>query len=43
MKIHNTLSGSQIIIRDYKKPDLNFLLSMWLDEENGKYMSDPTW
>lgn len=43
MKIHNTLSGNQIVIRDYKKADLNFLLSMWLDEENGKYMSDPTW
>ena len=42
MKIHNVLSGNQLIIRDYKKTDLNFLLSMWLDEENGKYMSDPT-
>ena len=39
MKIHNVLSGNQLIIRDYKKTDLNFLLSMWLDEENGKYMS----
>ncbi len=34
MKIHNVLSGNQLIIRDYKKTDLNFLLSIWLDEES---------
>ena len=28
-------------IRAYRKSDRDFCLSLWCDEENGKYMSDP--
>lgn len=42
MRIDNVMIGQRIFIRNYEKADLNFLTSMWFDEENGKYMSDPT-
>lgn len=42
MRIDNVLIGQRIIIRNYDKSDLDFLTGMWFDEENGKYMSDPT-
>ncbi len=42
MRIDNVLIGQRIIIRNYEKSDLDFLTGMWFDEENGKYMSDPT-
>ena len=42
MKIGKAMVGQQIIIRDYEKSDLRFLTDMWFDEENGKYLSDPT-
>ena len=42
MRIDKELIGQRIIIRNYEKSDLNFLTDMWFDEENGKYMSDPT-
>ena len=41
MRIDRALIGQRIIIRNYEKPDLTFLTGMWLDEENGKYLSDP--
>ncbi len=41
MKIDEAMIGQRIIIRNYEKSDLNFLTSMWFDEENGRYMSDP--
>lgn len=42
MKIDNAIKGQRIIIRNYEPSDLDFVTSMWLDPENGKYMSDPT-
>ena len=42
MRIEKDLLGQRIIIRNYEKSDLDFLTGMWFDEENGKYMSDPT-
>lgn len=42
MKIQTDLYSSLIRIRDYKESDLSFLTDMWLDKENGKYLSDPT-
>ena len=42
MQIENNIITSRIVIRNYSKSDLPFLIDMWLDEENGKYLSDPT-
>ena len=42
MRIENALIGRRIVIRNYEKSDLDFVAGMWLNEENGKYMSDPT-
>lgn len=42
MKLKEPLTGKRLVIRNYKKSDLSFLTDMWFDEENGKYMSDPT-
>lgn len=42
MKIKEPMVGERIVIRNYRKSDLQFLTDMWFDEENGKYMSDPT-
>ncbi len=41
MKIKVPLHGQHITIRNYEKEDLQFAVSMWFDEENGKYLSDP--
>ena len=43
MFIDSPLCGERIIARNSLKADLPALTAMWLDEENGKYMSDPTW
>ncbi len=42
MKIEHPLLGKRICLRNYTESDLAFLTDMWFDEENGKYMSDPT-
>lgn len=42
MKIGKTLHGARVCIRDYEKNDLAFSTAMWFDQENGRYMSDPT-
>ena len=41
MQIHTPLCGARVRIRDYYKPDLPFVTSMWFDPENGRYMSGP--
>lgn len=41
MKINTELHGERISIRNYRREDQAFCASMWLDEENGRYMSDP--
>ena len=42
MKIDRPIIGQKILIRNEVQTDLDFLTGMWFDEENGKYMSDPT-
>lgn len=42
MKLNEPMVGQRIVIRNYQKSDLDFITGMWFDEENGKYMSDPT-
>ena len=42
MQLEKNLISSRITIRDYRGSDLPFVTAMWFDEENGKYMSDPT-
>lgn len=42
MRIKNILIGTNIYIRNYEPADKDFCTSMWLDEENGRYLSDPT-
>ena len=41
MKINTELTGARVYIRDYRPADLDFAAGMWLDEENGRYLSDP--
>ena len=42
MKIEQDLVGKRVRVRNYIKSDLEFLTGMWFDEENGRYLSDPT-
>ncbi len=42
MKMNTKLTAERIVIRNYEPSNLEFVTSMWLDEENGAYMSDPT-
>lgn len=42
MKLKQDMIGNRIRLRNYKKEDLSFCTDMWLDEVNGKYLSDPT-
>lgn len=42
MKLDKPLQGNRIVIRNHEKSDLAFISGMWFDEENGRYMSDPT-
>lgn len=42
MQINKPLISHIITLRNAKKSDLPALTSMWFDEENGKYLSDPT-
>lgn len=42
MKLHTELAGPRLRIRDYRPADLDFAAGMWLDPENGRYLSDPT-
>lgn len=42
MKIDKPIQGPRLAIRSYERSDLPFVTGMWLDPENGKYLSDPT-
>ncbi len=42
MLIEKSLTSTRITVRNYQKSDLPYLTAMWFDEENGKYLSDPT-
>lgn len=39
--IKNNLETNRLIIRSTKKEDTSFCLDIWLDDEMGKYLSDP--
>ena len=41
MEIVRPLETPRMLIRSYRKEDMDFCLSLWCDSENGKYMSDP--
>lgn len=43
MKLDTALTGPRLYLRDYRPDDLDFSAGMWLDEENGRYLSDPDW
>lgn len=42
MKIAENISKDGLTLRNYNFSDMEFASSMWNDEENGRYMSDPT-
>ncbi|MBR2040995.1 MAG: GNAT family N-acetyltransferase [Oscillospiraceae bacterium] len=42
MKIGGKICGERIFLRSYDKSDVAFAGGMWFDEENGRYLSDPT-
>lgn len=42
MKLNVPLQGKRLTLRNYDPADLAFHTQMWFDEENGKYLSDPT-
>lgn len=42
MKIDKPIQSPHLVIRSYERSDLPFVTSMWLDPENGRYLSDPT-
>ena len=42
MLLNDPLVGKRITVRNYRKEDLPFVGTMWFDEANGRYMSDPT-
>ena len=42
MRLEKNLTCERITIRNYKTADQEFCTGMWFDEENGKYLSDPT-
>lgn len=42
MKIINVLTTDRLTIRNYEVSDKDFCTGMWYDNENGKYLSDPT-
>jgi len=41
MKLEKNLEYRNVILRNYTKEDRRFCADMWMDPENGKYMSDP--
>ncbi|MDD4295632.1 MAG: GNAT family protein [Ruminiclostridium sp.] len=42
MRLTYPIFDEHIIIRNYETDDLFFSTNMWFDDENGKYLSDPT-
>ena len=42
MQLKNNLYSQRLTVRDHRASDLPYVTAMWFDEENGKYMSDPT-
>ena len=42
MQIELPITSRRITLRNARKADLPFLTAMWFDQENGRYLSDPT-
>ena len=42
MQLERELRSKRMTVRDHQAADLPSITAMWFDEENGKYMSDPT-
>ena len=42
MKIPEVIKSERLCIRSYDNADIDFVSKMWFDEENGRYLSDPT-
>ena len=42
MKISEVIKSERLYIRSYDNSDIDFVSGMWFDEENGRYLSDPT-
>ncbi len=42
MLLARNIETPRLIVRSYRKEDRAFVLSLWGDRENGKYMIDPT-
>ena len=41
MILKDSIETSRLLIRSYRDSDRDFCISLWCDEENGRYMSDP--
>ena len=41
MKLADNIVTPRLVIRSYRAADRDFILSLWGDRTNGKYMSDP--
>ncbi len=41
MDLKENLETPRLLIRSCRESDRDFCISLWCDEENGKYMSDP--
>ena len=41
MRLDTELAGARVYLRNHRPDDLDFSAGMWLDEENGRYLSDP--
>ncbi len=41
MRLEKNIFTPRLTLRPYEKDDKDFCISLWCDEENGKYMSDP--
>ena len=41
MRIESSIITPRLRLRAYEKDDMDFCMSIWCDEEAGKYMSDP--
>ncbi len=42
MRLEKEIVGERVALRSYESADLDFCTGMWLDPENGRYLSDPT-
>ncbi len=41
MVYEGVIRSERLTVRSYRPEDLSFVCALWLDEENGRYLSDP--